>query len=148
MNRLLEFFRSKSADWRDGFWFGGVSWLSAAVVIVVLALALGGCAAFQGSGDPYGYTWTRVADPLPAQVYAVDDATYFHMCGQSIDGDQACAQRDPAGCSIYVRKGWFYADKAIVRHERKHCDGYDHIELWAHDIFTGRDYARLGGLSK
>ena len=112
---------------------------------LLLALAL----TFQGSGDPYGYTWTRVADPMPAQVYAVDDATYWYMCGQAIEGDQMCVVRSGGVCSVYTRAGWLYSDYlAMLAHERKHCDGYDHYELWTHDIFTGRDMTRIVGVSK
>ena len=92
----------------------------------------------QGS-DHYGMTWTLDHKPLPAVYASVSDEAFFRICQQSLrDEDQACAEREYVfrrECTIYTRRDWVYSDPEGIRdHELKHCQGYDHPEMYRGDI--------------
>lgn len=114
------------------------------VYAALCALLVAGCANLPPL-DNYGMSWNPVGTPLPMVYQSVNDEVFFEVCQQSLqDADQACAIRDYVfrkNCTIVTRKNWRYNDMAgLMQHEQKHCDGYDHPQVYRNGVM--HDYTR------
>ena len=98
----------------------------AITVLIAMLILLGGCA------TPGGY-WVKVRAPL--KVMGIVEVEY------------PCGRKDSDGCAmlktgrIEVRRGMSpILRDCVIRHERKHFDGYDHpmfAEVYASDCGDG-----------
>ena len=86
---------------------------------IIAVLLLSGCATFDG------YEWTRSARPdLPVQWYV---ATQEELRADCFPPDSACARYGPYLCTIIAEQDEAHTPDWLVRHERRHCAGWDHL---------------------
>lgn len=104
-------------------------------------LAMAGCAMFEAPAG-YGLQWIRVdaARPLTAWMRLAD---VHSICAQpSSWNGVACAHRveNVPECVVYstfteeeARRAWWHDGLTVYDHEKKHCDGWDHIgnSVWS-----------------
>ena len=96
-------------------------------IALSLALLLSGCASL---GDYDGYTWVRSnRPPLPYRWTVVDVETLQGRCGNKHGWiTNACAIYLPGLCLIVAQESEQDSPQWLVRHEKFHCSGYDHLE--------------------
>jgi hypothetical protein len=96
---------------------------------IALLWLLVGCAAVPGVDPDDWQQWDAkpTHQPLPMVWAVVDASQFWGVCGYA----KACALRnwDEGVCYVYSPPHQ-PVTVGLRRHEKKHCDGYDHPAYW------------------